>query len=284
MLAALDVADSDRQHATKLAASADANEVSQADNKTEETISRVASHTNDTASTARLQHLGITHHEHSCHEWLRHPCSHKELLAQGDAIVKACHAMRLCTAAIAAARIAAVAMQHPGWCLAALQATGIQLERLRMLVKQRHARVDASEPMFSVSAKDFRSLAPERYESPRTTEPEGLKAAVAAMTEPFESCLELLHDMQPNSEETIDAETVVFLSCNLDSMYYVLLDLHLTAGAQPALCSSLTPASACSDGWINPLIAGHVFAPADGFISNCAYHLQLDMWLGERTM
>lgn len=56
-----------------------------------------------------------------------------------------------------------------------------------------------------------------------------LKAAVAALEEPFHTCLEILMESIPLNATLIDAESVVFLLANLDSMYYVLLDHHLTA-------------------------------------------------------
>jgi hypothetical protein len=175
--------------------------------------------------------LGIAHDPQSCTAWGIASCEERELARQGPAIEQACHALRRCTAAIAGARLAAVVLQHAGWCRAALQTAGVQLQELRTLLKLRHARTEAVSPVHSSKAKQRLPRSPDVTEVQDTAilqEPGGLKQAVAGLTEPFEGCLELLDDIEFYK---LDPETVVFIACNLDSMYYVALDLHLTAGA-----------------------------------------------------
>jgi hypothetical protein len=57
-----------------------------------------------------------------------------------------------------------------------------------------------------------------------------------AIDEPFQVCVEALDEFLPPADVRIDGESVVYLLANLDSIYYVLLDFHLTAGM---LCTRL---------------------------------------------
>lgn len=115
-------------------------------------------------------------------------------------------ALRNAMANIAASRIAACLLQHKGWCLAPLQALENDIIQLKSYPKE--------------------SWSEGSMQSPAAV---ALKAAVAALEEPFHTCLEILMESIPPSATCIDAESVVFLLANLDSMYYVLLDHHLTA-------------------------------------------------------
>ena len=45
----------------------------------------------------------------------------------------------------------------------------------------------------------------------------------------FHTCLEILDDFPAPNKTRVDPESVVYMVANLDSMYYVLLDHHLTA-------------------------------------------------------
>lgn len=124
-------------------------------------------------------------------------------------LVKA--ALRNAMASVAASRVAACVLQHKGWCLAPLQTLENIMIQLKAYSKESEHWPDGGT------------------QSPAAV---ALKAAIAGLEEPFQTCLEILIESIPSQSTDIDAESVVFLIANLDSMYYVLLDHHLTAPLQ----------------------------------------------------
>ena len=182
------------------------------------------------ADTRELQRcLGVTHDTSACAAW---GVRTQDMACQADApsvVGKTCSAVRHCVAGVAAARIAALCLQHAGWCRAALATVGAALADLREVLKQFRSRQRKHVPV------DFSCLSQssDRAEaaSVQGALSRSLKMALAAVEEPFESCLELLEDCDGANGAAVDAETVVYVLANLDSIYYVFLDLHLTSGA-----------------------------------------------------
>lgn len=151
---------------------------------------------------------------------------------------RACNALRLCMGAIAAARITAVVQKHAGKCHAALQVVGAQLHELRAVLKQRrtwdtthaHAPDDAGSHQTPGTAAFSSATAAAAAEGKRSSVARSIKKALSGLQEPFESCLELLDECLQGQQGGIDDETVCYLMANIDSLYYTLLDHHLTAG------------------------------------------------------
>lgn len=150
--------------------------------------------------------LGVVEDSAACAYW-RHPAGLTDN-ADDSSLQSTRHALRNATAALAASRIAACALEHSGWCLAPLQALEAMMTQLKASTKEPDCW-----PQGGVQSPAALSL----------------KSAVSALEEPFHTCLEILDDFRPPEATRIDAESIVFLIANLDSMYYVLLDHHLTA-------------------------------------------------------
>eukprot|EP00892_Ulva_mutabilis_P004997 jgi/Ulvmu1/286/UM001_0290.1 len=157
-------------------------------------------------SSQAAKDLGIIEDSTACICWCRPP----ELSSStdDDGLQSVQIALRHAMAAVAASRIAACALQHSGWCIAALQTLETMMTQLKASTKEADSWPDGGA------------------QSPAAI---ALKAAVSALEEPFHTCLEILDDFRPPEANKVDAESVVFLIANLDSMYYVLLDHHLTA-------------------------------------------------------
>lgn len=193
--------------------------------------------TSDVEVLPMQRDLGLAHDAHACTSWGVGALSPEAQQAELVAVQRACNALRLCMGAIAAARIAAVALRQAGRCHAALQVVGMQLQELRTVLKQRRLW-DAALPCKSNAQNDSPSAGPQAVpngtaavgiEDKRTIVARSIKKALSGLQEPFESCLELLDDCL-QEEGSIEDETVVYLAANIDSLYYTLLDHHLTSG------------------------------------------------------
>ena len=187
------------------------------------------------SDTSQLQRsLGIVHDATACAQWGITSQDVGSCTETHAILARACHAIRHCVAGVAAARIAAVCLQHAGWCRAALATVGTALTDLREALKQirsrqrKHVPVDCSCLGRPASTADVQSAISR-----------SLKMALAAVQDPFESCLEMLEDCDGSENDSIDAETVVYVLANLDSVYYVLLDLHLSSGMAPLVMPHL---------------------------------------------
>lgn len=155
--------------------------------------------------------LGIVDDDDACAMWRAvHPPTPPDSPEKGkDLLHNVKIALRHAMATIAGCRIAVTVLQHSGWCLAALQNLETSLKALKAGIRNRQ-------------------LWPE-VKQDRSPEAFALKGAVKAIMSPFHTCLEILDDFPPPHETPIDPESVVYITANLDSMYYVLLDHHLTA-------------------------------------------------------
>lgn len=155
--------------------------------------------------------LGIVEDDGACSMWraVQNPAASQAEPAQDDLLQDVRTALRHAVAAIAGSRIAVTVLQHSGWCLAALQGLETCIKALKNGIRNRQVWPDVN--------KD------------RSPEASALKAAVKAIMAPFHTCLEILDDFPTPTKTHIDPESVVYMVANLDSMYYVLLDHHLTA-------------------------------------------------------
>lgn len=139
-----------------------------------------------------------------------------QVMSDTDPLFEVKMALRHSMAAIAGSRIAVTALQHSGWCLAALQGLETCLKALKAGFRNRQLWPD--------------------YSKDSSPEASALKAAVKGIMSPFQTCLEILDDFPVPDKTHIDPESVVYMVANLDSMYYVLLDHHLTASwATPSI-------------------------------------------------
>ena len=218
------------------------------------------------SDTSQLQRsLGIVHDATACAQWGITSQDVGSCAETHAVLARACYAIRHCVAGVAAARIAALCLQHAGWCRAALATVGTALTDLREALKQirsrqrKHVPVDCSCLGRPASTTDLQSAMSR-----------SLKMALAAVQDPFESCLEMLEDCDGSENGSIDAETVVYVLANLDSVYYVLLDLHLSSGMaplvipyviadlmadRPARCMCKLDAYACMHAWCRIALA-----------------------------
>ena len=65
-----------------------------------------------------------------------------------------------------------------------------------------------------------------RDEAGRTAD---LKALLSAIGGQCLACIDMLADHQPPQPTTLDPESIIYLSANVDAMYYSLLDHHLSS-------------------------------------------------------
>jgi hypothetical protein len=155
--------------------------------------------------------LGIVNDDGACAMWhtKQHPApKHSDAVLQ-DLLYDVKMALRHAMASISGSRIAVTVLQHSGWCLAALQGLETSLKVLKSGITNRQLWPDVN--------KD------------RSPEAFALKGAVKALMAPYNTCLEILDEFCSQGKTQIDPESVVYIVANLDSMYYVLLDHHLTA-------------------------------------------------------
>lgn len=165
----------------------------------------------DASMSQAAKDLGVVEDATACACW-RLP---RELSNTDENVLQSVErSLRFAVAAVAAGRVAACALQHSGWCLAPLQTLEAMMSQLKASTKDADLWLDGG------------------VQSPAAL---ALKAAVSALEEPFHTCLEILDDFRPPNATKIDTESVVFLIANLDSMYYVLLDHHLTAPWTPSV-------------------------------------------------
>lgn len=152
--------------------------------------------------------LGVVEDVGACALW-RAPTTQHMAASEADLLHDVKMALRHAMASISGARISATVLQHSGWCLAALQALETSIKALDAGIRNRQLWPGANK-----------DRSPEAY---------ALKGAVKAIMAPFHTCLEILDDFPAPHSTQIDPESVVYMVANLDSMYYVLLDHHLTS-------------------------------------------------------